>query len=152
MFVEYKPNSKKENRKLLKSVPNYVPKFGEAKSIVDYPYHKIKWQDLYGTKLSKENLLNKLKFYRKKIKPEMYNDDPDLEPDFKSAHMGIFNMYDYCNVHDILLLNNPRLALDNKYFITDYHPLGLPRMFVMNEMGNDLMPKISKNMPKINWH
>jgi len=25
-------------------------------------------------------------------------------------------------------------------------------MFVMNEMGKDLMPRLSKNMPKINWY
>ena len=80
----------------------------------------------------------------------MYDDNPMTEPDFVSPHMGIFNDRDYCHIHDILLLSNPKLA-HKKYFMTDYHQLSLVRMFVMNKQGKDLMPKFSKNMPKINW-
>lgn len=152
LFKEYKPNSKKENRQLLKDVPNFVPKFGEAAAIVDYPYNKVKWRDLYNSQLGKENVLNRLGHYQNKVPTGSYDYDPQKGPDFEEPHMGIFNMDDYCNVHDILIQANPSLALTKKYFVTDYHQLSLPRMFIMNEMGKDLMPKISKNMPALNFY
>ena len=82
----------------------------------------------------------------------MYNDDPNQEVDFQTPHMGIFNLDDYCNVHDILIQHDPDTYFKNKYFITDYHHLSLLRMFVMGSMGEDVMPKISKNMSKINFY
>lgn len=65
--------------------------------------------------------------------------------------MSLFNDKNYCNLHDILIINNPSLAFE-KNFMSDYHQMSLVRMFVMNEMGKDLMPRLSKNMPKINWY
>ena len=82
----------------------------------------------------------------------MYNDDPNQEVDFHTPHMGIFNMKDYCNIHDILLQYDPEAYLKNKYFVSDYHQMSLVRMFVMNSMGEDVMPKLSKNMSKINFY
>lgn len=82
----------------------------------------------------------------------MYNDDPNQEVDFETPHMGIFNLQDYCNVHDILLQYDPQRYLNNKHFVTDYHHLSLVRMFVMGSMGEDVMPKLSKNMSKINFY
>lgn len=82
----------------------------------------------------------------------MYNDDPNQEVDFNTPHMGIFNLNDYCNVHDILIQHDPDTYFKNKYFVTDYHHLSLLRMFVMGAMGEDVMPKISKNMSKINFY
>ena len=116
----------------MKDVPNYVPKFGEVLSIVDYPFDKIKWKKLYNHKIWKLNPLKKLGFYKNEIKSKMYNDKPDFEPDFDAPHLGIFNVVDYCNIHDLLILKKPHLALKKKYFITDYHQLSLNRMFVMN--------------------
>lgn len=82
----------------------------------------------------------------------MYNDDPNQEVDFATPHMGIFNLNDYCNVHDILLQHDTERYLQNKYFVTDYHHMSLVRMFVMGSMGEDVMPKLSKNMSKINFY
>ena len=82
----------------------------------------------------------------------MYNDDPTQEVDFETPHMGIFNLDDYCNAHDILIQHDPQTYLNNKYFVTDYHHLSLLRMFVMGSMGEDVMPKLSKNMSKINFY
>ncbi len=153
LFKEHRSNSKAENIGMIKDIPNFVPKFGEAISVsMHYPYKDIKWKNLYKTPLRSENILNKLNFYNNPVQREMYDDDPNTAPDFDVGHMGIFNMGDYCNVHDILIQYHPALALEHKYFITDYHQMGLPRMFVMNKIGEDLMPKISKNMPKLNFY
>jgi len=153
LFKEHPSRRKSENSKLVDDIPIYVPKFGEAASVSKhYKYGKIKWNNLYKTPLKKENILNKLNFYNNPVKREMYDDDPNTLPDFETGHMGIFNMGDYCNVHDILIQYNPTLALEHKYFVTDYHQMGLPRMFIMNKMGEDLMPKISKNMNKLNFY
>lgn len=40
-------SSKSENKKLLPSIPSYVPKFGEIDKI-KYPYSKIDWKKLYS--------------------------------------------------------------------------------------------------------
>jgi hypothetical protein len=63
LFKEYKPRAKKVNRSLIKSVPSYVPTFNESNTVVDYPYDKVKWKNLYKTPLKKLNLLNKLRYY-----------------------------------------------------------------------------------------
>lgn len=65
--------------------------------------------------------------------------------------MSIFNDNNYCHLHDIMVINNPEMAFE-KNFMTDYHQMSLVRMFVMNKIGQDLMPRLSKNMPKINWY
>ena len=152
LFKEYRPPSKKINKQLMKDVPNFVPRFGEAGATVDLPYNEVKWKKLYNEKMSKENILHRLGFYKNRVPEDKYDYDPQVGKAFDIPHMGIFNMNDYCHVHDQLILNNPDLALKKKYFITDYHQMSLPRMFVMNKMGKDLMPKVSKNMPKINFY
>lgn len=152
LFKEYHPTTQKEVKRLLKDVPNFVPKFGEAPSVVSYPFETVSWKQLYKTPLSKQNVLNTLGFYTATFVPKSYYDDqPEDMVDYTTPHYGIFNMDDYCNVHDILVMFS-RDLLKKKYFVTDYHHLGLPRMFVMNAIGEDLMPKISKNMHKINFY
>lgn len=72
LFKEYKPRAKKVNRNLIKSVPSYVPTFNESNTVVDYPYDKVSWKNLYKTPLRKLNLLNKLRYYsRRKGKTKM---------------------------------------------------------------------------------
>lgn len=152
LFKEYIPQRKSENLKLIKNIPGTVPKFGEATAVAQhYPFNDVDWKKLYQTTLKSINIIDKLGFYKKKIKSELYDDFPDKEPDFDSPHMGIWNMANYCHVHDILIQHDPSLALTKKYFITDYHQMSLPRLFVMNKIGEDLMPKISKNMSKLNY-
>lgn len=63
LFKEYIPRVKKDNRKLVKKIPNYVPKFQESGTVVDYPYSRVKWKDLYKTPLRTVNLINKLQYY-----------------------------------------------------------------------------------------
>lgn len=152
LFREYKPSPKRANQQILGDVPSFVPRFGEAVAIVDYPFGTVKWKELYNSQLGRENVLNRLGFYRRRVAREQYDYDPQRGPDFEAPHMGIFNMSDYCNVHDILILAQPELALAKKFFVTDYHHMSLPRMFVMGAMGRDLMPKVSKNMPALNFH
>ncbi len=152
LFKEYIPQKKSENLKLVRDVPGLVPKFGEAAAVCDsYPFKDVQWKNLYQTTLKSMNPIAKLGFYSRKIKPELYDDFPNRDPDFDAPHMGIWNMRDYCHVHDILVLHDPQVALAKKYFVTDYHQMSLPRLFVMNKIGQDLMPKISKNMSKLNY-
>lgn len=66
LFKEYKPRVKKANRKLMTTVPSYVPAFNESSSVVDYPYENVTWKGLYKTPLRRVNLLNKLKFYSRR--------------------------------------------------------------------------------------
>ena len=63
LFKEYKPRAKKDNRKLIKKIPGYVPKFQESATVVDYPYSSVKWENLYKTPLRTVNLINKLQYY-----------------------------------------------------------------------------------------
>lgn len=152
LFKEYRPSATKENKKIVPDIPDFVPKFGEAPSVVSYPYETVEWKKMYKSPLSKENILNTLGFYTATaVGSEYYNDRPDASVDYETPNFGIFNMDDYCNVHDILLQYNPQIAFQ-KYFVTDYHHLSLPRMFVMNRIGEDLMPKVSKNMHRINFY
>ena len=152
LFKEYIPQQKSENLKLIKNVPGIVPKFGEAAAVsTSYPFKDVDWNTLYLSTLKKLNPLAKIGFYNNKIKPELYDDFPDILPDFDSPHLGIFNMPNYCHVHDILILHDPSLALKKMYFVTDYHQMSLPRLFIMNKIGEDLMPRVSKNMSRLNY-
>ena len=47
LFKEYKLKPKSENRKKVKNIPNYVPKFGELDKVRFYPYKSINWKKLY---------------------------------------------------------------------------------------------------------
>jgi hypothetical protein len=66
LFKEYKPKPKKVNRELMKTIPSYVPKFSESNTVVDYPYDKLTWKDLYKSQIWRSNLLNKLRFYSRR--------------------------------------------------------------------------------------
>ena len=152
LFKEVVPNPKSENLKLIKNVPGMVARFGEASVVSSsYPFAEVDWKKLYQTTFKSANLLHKVGFYKRKLKPKHYDYFPDKEPDFNEPHLGIVNVNDYCNVHDLLILNDSDLALKKKYFITDYHQFSFVRMFVMNKIGQDLMPKIGKNMSKLNY-
>ncbi len=151
LFKKYKMKAKADNKALIPDIPNYVPKFGELNKISGYPYKDITWKKLYNrSRISLQNPLFKLGFYKNKVSDEMYDDDPSMRYDFETPHMGLYNFDNYCHVHDILILSNKKLAF-KKNFVTDYHQMSLLRMFVMNKLGRDMMPKFSKNMPKINW-
>ena len=153
LFREHIPKKSRLAQKFIKDIPNYVAKYGEAGVVkMNYPFEAIKWTDLHTDTFSSVNILNKLDFYTDVIPLDLYDDHPTELPDFETPNYGIFNMDDYCNVHDVLIQHDPSLAMDRKYFVTDYHPMGLPRLFVMNVMGEDLMPKLSKNMPKLNFY
>lgn len=81
LFKEYKSRAKKVNRSLMKSVPRYVPTFGESNTVVDYPYDQTHWKKLYKNPMRKLNLLNKLKFYsRRKGKPASRGETLSLTP------------------------------------------------------------------------
>lgn len=152
LLREHVPKKILELQKYIKDIPNYVAKYGEAGAVkMNYPFDQIKWLDLHKNTFKSVNILNKLNFYRNPIDPELYDDNPDEKPDFEQPSFGIFNIDEYCDIHDVLIQQDTSLALNKKYFITDYHQMGLPRLFVMNRMGEDLMPKISKNMPRINY-
>lgn len=75
LFKEYKPRVKKANRKLMTTVPSYVPAFNESSSVVDYPYENVTWKGLYKTPLWRVNLLNKLKFYSRRSGKYLLIDD-----------------------------------------------------------------------------
>lgn len=80
---------------------------------------------------------------------EMYNDFPDQSSDFINTKFGLFRDDKYCNIHDLLMIQNQNL-IDDTLFMTDYHQLSYIRMFILGKIGKDLMPKFSKDMPKIN--
>lgn len=86
-----KPKSK--NKKLIKDIPNFVPKFGELSKVKKiYKYKKKTWRKLYNKqKFYKTNIFHKLGFYEEKVTKEMHNDDPNVKQDYKTPHMGIFN-------------------------------------------------------------
>lgn len=68
--------SKPENKKVIPSIPNYVPKFGEMES-VNYPYKEVNWDKLYKkTSLRHQNPIHLLGHYENNVLDDMYNDDP----------------------------------------------------------------------------
>lgn len=151
LFKPYKMTTKSDNKKLIPSIPSFVPKFGEIDK-VKYQYKEVDWKRIYSkTSLKLKNPIFLLGHYKNKVKDEMYNDDPNEKQDFDTPHMSLFNNDNYCHLHDLMILKNPEFAFE-KNFMTDYHQMSLVRMFVMNQIGQDLMPRLSKNMPKINWY
>lgn len=79
----------------------------------------------------------------------MYNDFPDEQPDFQSTKMGLFRDDNYCTIHDLISINQPKF-LQELIFMSDYHQLSFIRFFILSKMGRDAMPRFGKDMPKIN--
>lgn len=76
LFKNYKMKAKPENKKVIPSIPNFVPKFGELEK-VNYNYKKVKWNKLYKrSNLKHQNLIHVLGHYENSVLDDMYNDDP----------------------------------------------------------------------------
>ena len=152
LLGEYKSRTKLENKKIIKDIPDYVPSFGEANVVEPfYPYKKTNWKKTRRQNKTFKSLLARLKFYPLIINPSFYNSDPDKKPNFTEQDLGILNDSKYCSIHDMLLLNQSDLLLSKPLIVTDYHQLSLLRMFIFSKKGEDLMPKISKNMLRLNF-
>ena len=151
LLREIKQRVKEENT-VVKDIPEYVPRFGELKSIIDYDFDQIKFGDQVTKDWNDYNPLRKLGLYDVPVAEKMYDDIPGKYSDFQSPHMGIFNDDHYCDMHDNFVINNPSSVLDKLYYVSDYHQMSLIRMFVMGRMGKDSMPKICKNMNRINYY
>lgn len=140
------------NSAVVKDIPEYVPKFGEMATVIDYDFDKVKFQDEVAQDWEDYNPIRKLGLYDHPIIDKMYDDVPDQGPDFQTPHMGIFNNDNYCDEHDNFVINNPNSVLDKMYYVSDYHQLSLPRMIALGKTGKDVMPKICKNMNRVNFY
>lgn len=149
----------KENKQKIKSknkvvvdIPEYVPKFGEISTVIDYEFSEIKFEDEVANDWIDYNPIRKLGQYDTPVAEKMYDDVPDVGPDFETPHMGIFNDESYCDMHDNFVISNPSSVLDKLYYVSDYHQMSLIRMFTLGKMGKDVMPKICKNMNRVNFY
>jgi tubulin polyglutamylase TTLL1 len=79
---------------------------------------------------------------------ELFNAYPDGHPLYTYPNMGLVNDQSYCDVVDIFNLYNPDNIFKNMYFFTDYNPEGLVRTHVVNRIGIDTHPLLSKDMSK----
>ena len=141
-----------ENQELMEEIPNHIPIFSEKSNMVDLNYNIKEYQEMVKSDWAINNPIAKLGYYKDKLAKEHYNNYPNKAPDFTTPHMGIFNDPNYCHVHDNFVLNNPEVILDQMYFLSDYHPLSIPRYFGLGEFGIDTNPKVSKDMNFVNWH
>jgi len=112
LLKEMKQNIKKSN-KVVTDIPEYVPKFGEMATVIDYDFDKVKFQDSLASDWSEYNPIRKLGLYENVVTESMYDDVPGQGPDFGTPHMGIFNNEHYCDEHDNFIINNPQSVLEN---------------------------------------
>lgn len=149
---EYDEPVKVENQGLMEEIPSHMPVFNERANMVDLKFTTAEYKKRIAKDWHVYNPVLRLKYYNNfEISDDMYNDDPNQGKDFAMPHMGIFNNPDYCNYHDYFILNNPEIALKKLYFFSDYHPLSIPRYFAFGKFGKDTIPKVSKNMKRLNW-
>jgi hypothetical protein len=151
LLKEMKQNIKKAN-KVVKDIPEYVPKFGEMATVIDYDFDKVQFEENIASDWAESNPIRKLGLYDHPVAEKMYDDIPGQYQDFDTPHMGIFNNDHYCDEHDNFVINNPSSVLDKLYYVSDYHQMSLIRMFVLGRMGKDVMPKICKNMNRVNFY
>lgn len=149
---EYDEPTKPENTGLMDDVPSHMPVFNERSNMVDLKFTSAEYKKRVAKDWHIYNPILRLQYYNHfKISDDKYNDDPTHGKDFALPNMGIFNNPDYCNYHDYFVLHNPELALKKLYFFSDYHPLSIPRYFAFGKFGKDTIPKVSKNMKRLNW-
>lgn len=149
---EYDEPVKPENKGIMEEIPSHMPVFNERANMVDLKYTTAEYKKRIAKDWHLYNPILRLKYYEQyKISDQMYNDDPHHGKDFAMPHMGLFNNPDYCNYHDYFVIHNPKIALKNLYFFSDYHPLSIPRYFAFGKYGKDTIPRVSKNMKMLNW-
>jgi len=129
LLKEMKQNIKKQN-KVVKDIPEYVPKFGEMATVIDYEFDKVKFTDMAADDWIDYNPFRKLGLYDVPVADVMYDDIPGQGAEFDTPHMGIFNNPHYCDEHDNFVINNPKALFDKLYYVSDYHQMSLIRMFV----------------------
>lgn len=132
--------------------PPYIPVFKEKPNAIGYDYDPKKFKNSIAQDWSDYNPLRVLGYYSQEIGKRYYNANPKVKKNFNKPHMGIFNDPNYCDVHDLFILNNPEAVLNRTYFLSDYHQFSIPRMMGLSHFGKDTNPKISKNMKPINFH
>ena len=147
----YKAAKIEENEGLMEKLPNHVPIFSEKSNMVDLHYNLKEYQKIVKNDWVSFNPIAKLGYYKDKPKLKHYNGKPSQEPDFKIPHLGLFNDPNYCHVHDNFVINNPEVILEKMYFLSDYHPLSIPRYFALGQFGTDTSPKVSKDMHQSNY-
>ena len=149
---EYEEPVKDENIGLMEEMPYYIPVFKEKSNMVDMNFTIKEYRHKIAKDWPEYNPIQKLKFYSDKISDEKFDDVPGQGADYKMPNMGLFNDHNYCNVHDIMLINNPDMVLEKMYYLSDYHPFSIPRWYGLGHFGKDTAPKISKNMKRLNWY
>jgi Tubulin-tyrosine ligase family len=132
--------------------PPYIPVFKEKPNAIGYDYDPKKYKSSIAQDWGDYNPLRVLGYYSQEIGRKYYNANPKVKRNFLKPHMGIFNDENYCDVHDMFILNNPEAVLNRTYYLSDYHPFSIPRMMALSHFGKDTNPKISKNMKPINFH
>ena len=150
---EYDEPTKVQNEGLMEEMPNYIPIFKEKANMVDLKHSIKEYRKRIANDWSTYSLIHKLGYYKHfNISKEKYNDAPDQGPDFALPNMGMFNNPHYCQFHDTMVLAHPEIVMEKLYFFSDYHPLSIPRYFALGKFGKDTLPKVSKNMKKLNWY
>lgn len=131
--------------------PSFIPVFKEKANAIGYEFDSKKYKEMIAKDWQEYNPLRVLGYYSEEIGLEMYNANPDVKKDFDMPHLGLFNDANYCDVHDLFVLNNPEVVLNKMYYLSDYHQFSIPRMSALSHYGKDTNPKISKNMKSLNF-
>jgi tubulin polyglutamylase TTLL1 len=101
----------------------------------------------FKTTLREANIFEKLGAYPP-LDLELFNAYPDGHPLYSYPNMGLMNDQSYCDVVDMFNLYTPDNIFKNMFFFTDYNPAGLVRTAVVNRIGIDTHPMLSKDMDK----
>src|SRR3990167_1266928 len=140
------------NPELGPEFPPYIPVFKEKPNAIGYDYNATNFKNSIAQDWADYNPLRVLGYYSQPIRKRYYNANPRVKKNFQKPHMGIFNDPNYCDVHDMFVLNNPEAVLNKTYYMSDYHQFSIQRMMALSHFGKDTNPKISKNMKPINFH
>lgn len=130
--------------------PSFVPVFKEKPNAINYEWD-AKYRTTVKTDWPEYNPLKIIGFYDDQVGEEHYNANPDVPKDFDMPHMGLFNDRNYCDAHDLFVLQSPEFVMKKMYFLSDYHQLSIPRMSALSKLGKDTNPQVSKNMKPINF-
>lgn len=148
---EYAEQGVNYNPELSGDFPSFIPVFKERANAIGYEYDSKKYKEMIAKDWQDYNPLRVLGYYNEEVGIEMYNANPDVKKDFDMPHLGLFNDPNYCDVHDLFVLNNPEVVLKKMYFLSDYHQFSIPRMGALSHFGKDTNPKVSKNMKSLNF-
>lgn len=132
--------------------PSYIPNFKEKANAKGYEYDPKVFEERTSNDWGEYNPLRILGHYDHEVAEDKYNANPTITKEFETPNLGLVNDPNYCDAHDVFLLNHPEAVLQKMYFLSDYHQFSIPRSRALSVFGKDTNSKVCKNMRSVNYH